>query len=103
MKWRVMLELGGPDGTVVVHEVPGRAAVVEYAPQMIGLTLADGKQVLAGSPAASRGSRGDACRAGVWRRLGTAVIAPDHPWSGLRRRAIHDGSPRSLEAAAKTC
>jgi hypothetical protein len=47
MKWRVLLELVGPDGTVVVHEVGGRAAVAEYAPQMIGLTLADGKRVLA--------------------------------------------------------
>jgi hypothetical protein len=48
MKWRVMLELVGPDGTVVVHEIGGGAAVAEYAPQIIGLTLADGKQVLAG-------------------------------------------------------
>jgi hypothetical protein len=45
MKWRVLLELVGPDGTLVVHEVGGRAAVAEYAPQMIGLTLADGKRV----------------------------------------------------------
>ena len=46
MKWRVMLELVGPEGTVGVHEVSGRAAVAEYAPQMIGLTLG-GKQLLA--------------------------------------------------------
>jgi hypothetical protein len=32
MRWRVMLELTGPDGTVGVHEVAGRAAVAEYAP-----------------------------------------------------------------------
>ena len=32
MKWRVMLELVGPNGTVSVHEVGGRAAVAEYAP-----------------------------------------------------------------------
>jgi hypothetical protein len=32
MKWRVMLELVGPDGTIVVHEVGGRAPVAEYAP-----------------------------------------------------------------------
>ena len=43
MKWRVMLELVGPDGTVVVHEVSGRAAVGEYVPRAVGLTLADGK------------------------------------------------------------
>jgi len=39
MNWRVMLELTGPDGTVGIHEVGGRTAVAEYAPQMIGLTL----------------------------------------------------------------
>src|ERR1700710_225281 len=47
MKWRVMLELVGPDGIVGVHEVGGRAAVAEYAPQMIGLTLEEGKHLLA--------------------------------------------------------
>ena len=47
MKWRVVLELTGPDGTVGVHEVGGCAAVAEYAPQTIGLTLEKGKQLLA--------------------------------------------------------
>jgi len=47
MKWRVMLELVGPEGTIGIHEVGGRAAVAEYAPQMIGMTLAEGKRVLA--------------------------------------------------------
>jgi hypothetical protein len=47
MKWRVMLELVGPDGVVGVHEVGGRAAVAEYAPQMFGLTLEEGKHLLA--------------------------------------------------------
>jgi hypothetical protein len=47
MKWRVMLELVGPDGSVGIHEVGGRAAVAEYAPRMIGMTLAEGKRVLA--------------------------------------------------------
>ena len=47
MKWRVILELVGPDGIVGVHEVGGRAAVAEYAPQMIGLTLEEGKHLLA--------------------------------------------------------
>jgi len=31
MKWRVMLELVGADGTVGIHEVSGGAAVAEYA------------------------------------------------------------------------
>jgi hypothetical protein len=48
MKWRVMLELVGPDGIVGVHEVGGRAAVAEYAPRLIGLTLEEGKHLLAG-------------------------------------------------------
>ncbi len=42
-----MLALVGPDGIVGVHEVGGRAAVAEYAPQMIGLTLEEGKHLLA--------------------------------------------------------
>jgi hypothetical protein len=47
MKWRVMLELVGPDGIVGVHEVGGRAAVAEHAPRSIGLTLEEGKHLLA--------------------------------------------------------
>jgi hypothetical protein len=47
MKWRVMLKLVGPDGVVGVHEVGGRGAVAEYAPRMIGLTLDEGKHLLA--------------------------------------------------------
>jgi hypothetical protein len=47
MKWRVVLELIGPDGTVDVREVGGGAAVAEYAPRMIGLTLAEEKRMLA--------------------------------------------------------
>jgi hypothetical protein len=42
-----MLELVGPDGIVGVREVGGRAAVAEYAPQMIGLMLEEGKHLLA--------------------------------------------------------
>jgi hypothetical protein len=47
MRWRVMLELVGEDGTVSVRELGGGAPVAEYAPQTIGLTLAEGKQILA--------------------------------------------------------
>jgi hypothetical protein len=46
MKWRVMLELIGADGTVGIHEVSGGTAVAEYTPRMIGLTLAEGKRML---------------------------------------------------------
>ena len=45
MKWRVMLELVGPARIVGVYEVGGRASVAEYSPQMIGLTLEEGKQL----------------------------------------------------------
>jgi hypothetical protein len=47
MKWRVLLELVGADGTAAVHEVGGGAAAAEYTPRMIGLTLAEGKHMLA--------------------------------------------------------
>jgi hypothetical protein len=47
MKWRMVAELIGADGTVVVHEVGGGAAG-EYSPRMIGLTLEEGKRILAG-------------------------------------------------------
>jgi hypothetical protein len=47
MKWRVVLELVGADGTAAVHEVSGGAAGAEYTPRLIGLTLAEGKHMLA--------------------------------------------------------
>jgi hypothetical protein len=47
MKWRVVLELVGADGTAAVHEVSGGAAVAEYTPRLIGLTLAEGTHMLA--------------------------------------------------------
>jgi hypothetical protein len=39
-------ELIGADGTVGIHEVSGGTAVAEYTPRMIGLALAEGKQML---------------------------------------------------------
>ena len=41
MKWRVVLELIGTDGTAAVHEASGGAAAAEYTPRLIGLTLAE--------------------------------------------------------------
>jgi hypothetical protein len=58
MKWRVVLELTGPDGIVGLHEVGGCAAVAEYVPQMIGLTRGEGKQLLAALQGPSRSSSG---------------------------------------------
>ena len=48
MKWRVVVEVTRADGVVRVHEIGGGTAVDEYSPGTIGLTLAEGKLVLAG-------------------------------------------------------
>src|SRR5580658_10066287 len=48
MKWRVVMEVIRADGPVHVHEIGGGAAVDEYSPRTVGLTLAEGKLVLAG-------------------------------------------------------
>jgi hypothetical protein len=49
MKWRVIDELTGGDGTVREHEVSaGGSTTIEHSPETIGLTLTEGKQTLAG-------------------------------------------------------
>jgi hypothetical protein len=48
MKWRVVMEVTGADGAVRVHEIGGGARIDEYSPWTVGLTLAEGKLVLAG-------------------------------------------------------
>jgi hypothetical protein len=45
MNWRVVLELVGADGTAAVHEVSGGAAMAEYTPRLIGLTLAVTREI----------------------------------------------------------
>ena len=47
MKWQVVMEVIGADGAVRAHEIGGGAAVDEYSPTTVGLTLAEGKPVLA--------------------------------------------------------
>jgi hypothetical protein len=48
MKWRVVVELTGPDGIVRTHEVSaGGATAIEASSTTIGLTLADEKRTLA--------------------------------------------------------
>jgi hypothetical protein len=42
-----MLELVGADGAASVHELASGADVAEYAPQSIGLTLSEGRRILA--------------------------------------------------------
>ena len=48
MKWRVVMEVTRADGVVRAHEIGGGAGVDEYSPGTVGLTLAEGKLVLAG-------------------------------------------------------
>jgi hypothetical protein len=48
MRWRVMVELIGADGVVVVHEVSTGDSTIAVSPATVGLTMADGKQTLAG-------------------------------------------------------
>jgi hypothetical protein len=49
MRWRVVVELTGRDGTVHTHEInAGSATAIEHSSATIGLTLADGKRTLAG-------------------------------------------------------
>ena len=49
MKWRVMVELTGSDGTVRTHEIStGGSNTAECSAATVGLTLADGKRILAG-------------------------------------------------------
>ena len=49
MKWRVVVELAGADGTVQSHEISvGGCATVDYSAETLGLTLAEGKKTLAG-------------------------------------------------------
>lgn len=49
MKWRVMVELGGVEGTVQLHEVSaGGCTTAEYSAETLGLSVAEGKMTLAG-------------------------------------------------------
>src|SRR5260370_12134209 len=49
MRWRVMVELTGQDGSVRTHEVSaGGNPTTGHSSAPIGLTLADGKRTLAG-------------------------------------------------------
>jgi len=49
MKWRVMVELGAADGTIQLHEVSGgECTVAACSAETLGLSIADGKTILAG-------------------------------------------------------
>ena len=88
MKWRVMLELVGPDGIVGVYEVGGRAAAAEYAPQ----TMRGSRVVFASVPAEAT-SQTRQLR-GVLHGLGATPATPV--------TVLSDGAdgPRSLGEAA---
>ncbi len=43
MKWRVVVELAGADGTVQSHEISvGGCGTIDYSADTLGLTLAEG-------------------------------------------------------------
>ena len=105
MKWRVMLELVGPDGTVGVHEVGSRAAVAECLPQMIGLTPEEGKHLLAQHP--PRHLHGDSNQPASVRRSfwgGSLMASPTSmrspstksAWWVQPSRALSPRYPRSM-------
>jgi len=48
MRWRVMVELIGADGVVLVHEVSAGGSTIVVSPATVGLTMTQGKQTLAG-------------------------------------------------------
>jgi hypothetical protein len=85
MKWRVVLELVGADGAVDVHEVGGAASVAEYAPRMIGLTLAEGKDMLAAMQRhLVQAQAGDHCR----RRRRCQRCGVQRPLKDVRSRRL---------------
>jgi hypothetical protein len=55
MKWRVMEELFGGDGTVSTYEIgSGGSNTAECSAATVGLTLADGNRILSGFEKRSR-------------------------------------------------
>src|SRR5208337_1877251 len=49
MKWRILVELAGADGSVQSHEISvGGCATIDNSAETLGLTLAEGKKTLAG-------------------------------------------------------
>jgi len=49
MKWRIVMELAGADGSVQSHEISvGGSATIDYSAETLGRTLAEGKKTLAG-------------------------------------------------------
>ena len=49
MKWRILVELAGADGSVASHEISGGGGgTIDHPAETPGLTLAEGKKTLAG-------------------------------------------------------
>ncbi len=49
MKWRILVELAGADGSVQSHEISvGGCGTIDSSAETLGLTLAEGKKTLAG-------------------------------------------------------
>lgn len=82
MKWRVMVELGGVEGTVQLHEVSASGCTTaEYSAETLGLSVAEGKMTLVGL-------------------LRHVVQAQAEEHCRNRRRCDYCGAQRPLAAAA---
>jgi hypothetical protein len=78
MKWRVLLELADANGTAATHEIfAGRQLPEELSPETIGLTLAEGKSILAAMQT-------------------KLVQSQAHGYCHFRRKCFHRGRLRGL-------
>jgi hypothetical protein len=92
MTWRVMVELTAIDGTVRTHELStGGSNTAECSAATVGLTLADGKRILAGlQHHLVQAQAEDYCRANG----GSALIVG---CNGRSRMSARGGWPRCSE------
>ena len=83
MKWRIMLELAGPDGTPQMHEVgAGERSPTGHAAATLGLSLAEGRAILA-----------------ALQRSLVAAQVDEHCRN--RRRCDRCGTPRPLKGSVR--
>jgi hypothetical protein len=95
----------GPDGIVGVHEVAGRAAVAEYAPRLIGLTLEEEKQsacCVAGPSRSGTGGRSSPPPVTL-PALRRAVTLERSALPAIGAVVRHDGGPRPAVYPVSVC
>lgn len=86
MRWRVMIELAGAEGTVQLHEVSaGGSTTGECSAETLGLTVAEGKMTLAGMQRHLVGAQAEEhCR----RRRRCDYCGAQRPLKDFRRRRL---------------